>query len=116
MRQQIEWIRWYVKSDVELRCTTCWYDENGLVEKIDGFRFYSKRPFSTSYQVCGNISLESTYDIISLIREAIEKRRKAVALELRVGAGTERLFIRKGSFRKCEEQLFEMIKQIQAQY
>ena len=30
---------WFVKSDVELKFETCLYDR---VEKIDGFKFYSK--------------------------------------------------------------------------
>lgn len=109
-------LMWYVKSDVELKYTTCWYNENGLVEKIDGFRFYSKRPFSRSYQWCGTIGLENTYGILSVLQQARKECKQAVLLELRVGLGVERLHIWKGSFLKAEEQLFCMIKKIQEQY
>lgn len=112
----LEDLLWFVKSDVELKYTTCWYDENGLVEKIDGFRFYSKRPFSRSYQWCGSIGLENTYGIISVLQQARKERKKAVLFEIRVGSGVEILHIWRGSFKKAEEQIFEMIKKLQVQY
>jgi hypothetical protein len=116
MRRLIEWIRWYVRSDIELEYTTCWHNENELVEKIDGFCFYSKKPFSRSYQWCSTLPLEATYPVLSMIQEALKERRKAALLEIRSGLGVERMFIWKGSLKKAERQLNEMIKQIQKQY
>lgn len=109
----LKFFLWFIKSDIELIYETCWY---GNAEKIDGFRLYSKKPFSKSYQWCGVIGLEYTYKILSLIQNAIKKNNKAVILEIDHGIGYEKIYIWKGSLRKAEQQIFSMIKEIQRQY
>jgi Xanthosine triphosphate pyrophosphatase len=104
---------WFIRSDIELRYDTCWY---GKTEKIDGFKFYSKRPLSKSYQFHSTIGLEYTYPIYSLIQDGIKHKRKAVAIEVGLGFGYETIYIWKGSFKKAEEQMSQMIKKIQQQY
>ncbi|MEK3975522.1 hypothetical protein [Psychrobacillus sp. FSL K6-1267] len=102
-----------ITSDVKLIKDTCWYDS---VEKIDGFKFYTKRPFSNSYQWHAVIGLEYTYEILSLIQDGIKNKRKAILIEIQSGWGRERVYIWRGSFKKAEKQIFEMIKELQQQY
>lgn len=104
---------WYIKSDIELKLETCWYDG---VEKIDGFYFYSKKPLSKSYQFHSTIGLENTYKILSLIQKAIKNKKRAIHLQVACGLGTENIYIWKGSLMKAEELMQTMIKQIQKQH
>jgi len=106
-------ILWFIKSDIEIKYETCWY---GKDEKIDGFRFYSKRPFSRSYQWSATIGLEYTYPILSLIQKTIKERKKALMIEISHGCGYERIYIWKYSLKKAEQQIFKMIKELQKQY
>ena len=105
---------WFIKSDIEIKYETCWY---GKDEKIDGFRFYSKIPFSRSYQLSGTIGLEYTYQILSLIQKTIKERKKALIIEISHGCGVyERIYIWKDSLKKAEQQISKMIKELQKQY
>ena len=85
-------------------------------ERIDGFYFYSKKPFSRSYQWHATIGLENTYTILKAIQKAIEIKARALPIEINGGLGIERVLIWKGSLRKAEKQMFEMIRKIQKQY
>lgn len=105
----------YIKSDVKLVTEEFW-DHVNMEKKIDGFRLYSKDPLSNAYQVCGVIGLDYTYKLLELINDAIKNKRRAIRIDLSHGIGYERLFIWKGSFRKLEEQIFEMIAELQKQY
>lgn len=106
-------ILWFIKSDIEIKYRTCWY---GKDEKIDGFRLYSKRPFSKAYQWSGTIGLEYTYQLLSLIQRTIKEKRKALIIEISHGYWYEKIYIWKGSLKKAEQQIFKMIKELQKQY
>ena len=106
-------LKWYIESDVELKVETCWY---GKEEKIDGFKFYSKRPFSKSYQCHATIGLENTYGILSLFQKTIRNGGRAAQLQVSSGWGREDIYIWKGSLKKAETPMFEMIKEIPTQY
>ena len=96
-----------------MKYETCWY--NG-VEKIDGFKFYSKKPFSRSYQYHSTIGLEYTYPILELISNAIKDKSIVVQLEIISGWGKEYVYIWRDSLKKAEKLMLKMIKQIQKQY
>ncbi|WP_442636532.1 hypothetical protein [Rossellomorea marisflavi] len=113
LKKLFEEIKWYIKSDVEVKYETCWYDR---VEKIDGYKFYTKKPFSKSYQYHATLGLESTYNILNLIQKTIKTKRKAAHIQVSGGLGRENVFIWKGSLQKAEIQMLDMIKKIQKQY
>ncbi|MBD1379085.1 hypothetical protein [Metabacillus arenae] len=104
---------WFFKSDIQLKTDTCWY---GKDEKIEGFYFYSKRPFSKSYQYHSVIGLNYTYDLLFLIQDAIKNKRKAVLIEVSSGYGIEKVYMYKSSLKKAEKQMLKLIKEIQEQY
>ena len=104
----------FIKSDIELRTTTVW-DLDGK-EKIDGFYFMSKQPFSKSYQWHAAIGLEYTYKILSHIQNGIKEKKRGILIEISRGMWYERVYIWRGSFKKAERQIFDMIKEIQHQY
>lgn len=103
---------WFVKSDVELQTETYWFKGK---EYIDSFYFYSKKPFSKSYQYHASIGLENTYKVLELIQKSI-KRKSRVLLQIYGSLGREDVYIYKGSLKKAEKQMLEMIKRIQKQY
>jgi len=103
---------WFVKSDVELQIKTDWFKGKRY---IDSFYFYSKKPFSKSYQYHSSIGLENTYKVLELIQKSI-KRKSKVLLQIYGSLGREDVYIYKGSLKKAEKQMFEMIKKIQKQY
>lgn len=103
----------FIQSDVELKLSTC--SDNG-VEKVTGFKFYSKAPLSKSYQYHATIGLENTYKILSLIQNAIKHKNRAVQIQISSGIASETIHIWKGSLKKAELQMEDMIKQIQVQY
>lgn len=103
----------FMKSDIEIHYDTCWY---GKENKIEGFYFYSKKPFSKTYQWCGTIGLDYTYEILSLIQSTLKENKKALLLEISHGSWYERIYIWKGSLKKAEEQIFNMIEEVQKQY
>ncbi|WZL56094.1 hypothetical protein SP3_00035 [Bacillus phage fHSPT3] len=109
----IKRIKRFCSSDVELRTETYW---EGGKEKIDGFYFLSKKPFSNAYQYCGTISLRDTYPILSLISESIKQKKKGMLLAIRDGMAHEKIIIWKGSLPKAEKLMLDMIKEIQKQY
>lgn len=113
----MKWMLWFIKSDIEIKFETCWYPEGDkLVNKIDGFKFYSKNPFSKKYKYHATIGLENTYTILSLIQDGIKNKRKAVRLDVTGGWGREYIYIWKGSYKKAEDEMFKMIKLLQEQY
>jgi len=103
---------WFVKSDVELQIKTDWFKGKRY---IDSFYFYSKKPFSKSYQYHSSIGLENTYKVLELIQKSIKRKSKAL-LQIYGSLGREDVYIYKGSLKKAEKQMFEMIKKIQKQY
>ncbi|HLR72032.1 MAG TPA: hypothetical protein VK085_11475 [Pseudogracilibacillus sp.] len=103
----------YIKSDIELKTTTVWMDGK---ERIDGFYFYSKTPFSKLFQWHSSIGLENTYTILKAIQKAIKIKARVLPIEISSGMGIERVYIWRGSLKKAEKQMFEMIKKIQKQY
>lgn len=109
----IKRIKRFCSSDVELRTEAYWEDGK---EKIDGFYFLSKKPFSNAYQYCGTISLRDTYPILSLISESIKQKKKGMLLAIRDGRAHEKIIIWKGSLPKAEKLMLDMIKEIQKQY
>lgn len=107
-------ILWYIRSDVELMTTTVWGIDGK--KRIDGFYFYTKKPFSKSYQWCSTVGLEYTYPILSLLQSSMKEKKKAFVLKISVGMGYERMVILRSSYKKLENQMTDMIKQIQQQY
>ncbi|UPI13215.1 hypothetical protein [Bacillus phage SBSphiJ6] len=103
----------YIKSDVELGTITVWEDGK---QRIDGFYFYSKAPFSRSYQLHGSVGLDYTYPVLQKIDEAITKNRSGFQLTIRDGSATERIIIHKGSLWKARNLMYQMIEEIQEQY
>lgn len=103
---------WFVKSDVELQTETYWFKGK---EYIDSFYFYSKKPFSKSYQYHASIGLENTYKVLELIQKSI-KRKNKILLQIYGSLGREDVYIYKDSLKKAERQMLEMIKRIQKQY
>lgn len=93
----IKRIKRFCSSDVELRTETCW---EGGKEKIDGFYFLSKKPFSNAYQYCGTISLRDTYPILSLISEAIKQKKKVCCSLLEMEWFMRRLLFGKEAYQK----------------
>lgn len=104
---------YFLRSDIKIRTHTCWY---GNVEKIDGFSFISKSPFSFSRQWSREIPLDYTYPLLALIQDAMENRKRAVVIEISFGIGYEKIIIWKRSLKKAEKQLFDMIRKLQEQY
>lgn len=104
----------YIKSDIELKTTTL----HGLdyKERIDGFYFRSKRPLTRSYQWHATIGLENTYQILKAIQESIRDGEKALKISISSSMGDEMVYIWKGSLKKAEKQMLEMINKIQKQY
>lgn len=109
----IEELLWYIKSDVEIKYETCWY---GRENKIEGFKFYSKKPFSRSYQYHATIGLDNTYKILKMIQDTRKEKMRALMLQVGRGMGYEKVYIWKGSLDKAEKLIFNMIKKIQEQY
>ncbi len=107
-------ILWYMRSDIRLKTTTIW--DLDRKERIDGFYFQSKRPFSRSYQWHATVGLENTYKILSLIQSAMKEKKKGALIEITGGMGRERVVIWKDSLAKAESLIFEMIREIQQQY
>lgn len=103
---------WFVKSDVELQTKTYWLKGK---EYVDSFYFYSKKPFSKSYQYHASIGLENTYKVLELIQKSIKRKSKAL-LQIYGSLGREDVYIYKDSLKKAEKQMLEMIKKIQKQY
>lgn len=111
--KNIKYLTWFIRSDVELKTETCWCDG---VDRIDGFKFYSKEPFSKVYQYHSTIGLENTYNILFLIQNAIKNNKKAICLDITSGCGRETIYIWRSSLVKAEKQIMEMISGIQKQY
>lgn len=105
---------WYLKSDIELGTTTVSGSDGK--ERIDGFYFLSKKPFSKSYQWHETIGLENTYNILDLIKSSIDQKKKAAVIDIVGSLGRERIVIWRGSLKKAEKLLFDMISKIQKQY
>lgn len=103
----------YIKSDVEMETTKVW--EEGK-QRIDGFYFYSKAPFSRSYQYHGSIGLDYTYPVLQKIDEAITKNKSGFQLIIRDGPARERIKIHKGSLQKARDLMYQMIEEVQKQY
>lgn len=109
----ISHLLWYCRSDVELKTETVWGLDNK--ERIDGFYFRSKKPFSRAYQWHGTLSLVSTYPLLSRIEYGI-KNKKNIGLVLSGNMGTEKVILWKGSLKKAEKLMLEMISELQKQY
>lgn len=103
----------YIKSDVELGTTKVW--ENGK-QRIDGFYFYSKAPFSRRYQLHGAVGLDYTYPVLQKIDEAITMNKSGFLLTVHDGLATERIKIHRDSLWKARNLIYQMIEEIQKQY
>lgn len=113
----IKKLLWFIFSDVKLIHTECCDIINDeMKNRIDGFYFYTKYPFSKSYQYHSAIGLNYTYEILKSIQDSIKQKQRALLIEVSVGMGIERIYIWKGSFKKAEKQMLDMIKKIQEQY
>jgi len=108
-----EYLMWYIRSDIELVTTTVWGIDRK--ERIDGFYFRSKRPFSNAYQWHGTLSLLSTYPLIKSMDKAIKNKRN-LSFVINSGLGREKVTIWKGSMKRARELMFEMVKKLQEQY
>ncbi|QZA69563.1 hypothetical protein 035JT004_64 [Bacillus phage 035JT004] len=113
MNKLLKRVSRYIKSDVELGTTTVWEDGK---QRIDGFYFYSKAPFSRSYQYHGAIGLDYTYLVLQKIDESITKNKSGLQLTIRDGPATERIKIHKGSLQKARDLMYQMIEEVQKQY
>jgi hypothetical protein len=103
----------FKKAQVFLETQDCSYYENNKMKLYtDSFTFYSKQPYSKSFQYTASISLDATYSILKLIQTGI-KKNQTVQIIVRAGMGTERINIHKSVLKDAEKEMLGMITKIQ---
>ncbi len=103
----------YKKAQVFLETQDCSYFENGKMKLYtDSFTFYSKQPYSKSFQYTASMPLDATYKILKLIETGI-KKNQTVQIIINSGMGTERINIHKSVLKQAEKEMLEMIAKIQ---
>lgn len=107
--RKLRQVKWFVRSDFDLMI--CFHEDT---KKINGFYFYTKKPFSSRYQEHNELGLENISGILDSIREGIKSRRDVYVML--PGDKCERVKIWKGSLKRAERQLLLMTKMIQQQY
>lgn len=102
----------FKKAQVFLETQDCSYYEGKMKVYTDGFTFYSKQPYSKSFQYTASMPLDATYKVLKLIETGI-KKNQTVQIIVNSGMGTERINIHKSVLKDAEKQMLEMIAKIQ---